>query len=130
MEDTGRITQKFLLGRGDTNDLLAVKKTIQTWTDIIRRIEDERRLEAGERENFNSADWKSMDTLISRMAGLYDLSKRIGSAIEDASSMNDDSGGDEPPEPVINDQHDLSPNDTDSNSFWRHGTGKWVIKPG
>ncbi|KAF8633937.1 hypothetical protein AX15_001121 [Amanita polypyramis BW_CC] len=82
-EDIGRISQKFLLGRGDVNDLLALSRTIYVWSNIKRRIKEEKRLEMAERPEFNWDEWKSIDTLMSRMSELHSLSNKIIDAIEE-----------------------------------------------
>ncbi|RDB28400.1 MutS 1, partial [Hypsizygus marmoreus] len=126
-EDTGRIIQKFLLGRGDTSDLLAVKRTTRIWSTIMDKVTEEKRLEAVEREHFNSDDWTSIDSLMTRMVGLHDLSRRIAMALEDT-------GPDlKVPDALEENQDDVneeSPGDTDSIVNWRFGPGKWTIKPG
>lgn len=116
VEDTGRIVQKFLLGRGDVNDLLAINTTIRTWSAIIKRIEDEKQLEALERSNFNSEEWGTLDMLMSRMSDLYDLSQRIGSALELGQYIG---GGQQSGDEL----EETSP------TMWKYGTNKWVIRP-
>ncbi|KAG5716617.1 MutS like protein [Termitomyces sp. T112] len=85
-EDTIRISQKFILGRGETADLLGIKRTIRTWTGIIKRVQHEKEMESIERSDFNIDDWASLDALISRMIPLDSLSKRISTALDDKSS--------------------------------------------
>ncbi|GLB36353.1 putative DNA-binding domain of DNA mismatch repair MUTS family protein [Lyophyllum shimeji] len=126
-EDTGRIVQKFLLGRGDTSDLLAVQRTSHIWSSIMKRVEDEKKLESIERADFREADWDSLDRLMSRMVDLGDLSERIGEALEGASLSTDESAT------IVhsnaNGDHGVVSAD-DSNVTWRYGPAKWVIKPG
>ncbi|KAF8078408.1 muts domain V-domain-containing protein [Lyophyllum atratum] len=128
-EDTGRIVQKFMLGRGDPNDLLAVKRTACIWSNIVKRIEDEKQLESVERVDFNKDDWASIDALMSGMIDLGDLSKRIGRALEGISSSTDVSTT---TEAVIgsNTDEDEAVSRDDSDIIWQYGPAKWTIKPG
>ncbi|KAK7463796.1 hypothetical protein VKT23_005735 [Stygiomarasmius scandens] len=80
-EDAGRVVQKFLLGRGDANDLLALTTSIRLWADIQRRVSHEREMEIQERPNFNPDEWSSLDILMSRMVQLETFSERIGKAL-------------------------------------------------
>ncbi|KAK0505891.1 muts domain V-domain-containing protein [Armillaria luteobubalina] len=119
LEDASRIVQKFLLGRGDTSDLLAVHTTIETWSHLKFRIERERLLEAQEREeNFSIYEWSSLDSLMTRFSDLDELGRRIGSAVERTDVDAD--------EPVLEDEVE----DAEPAFFkWRYGPSKWVIKP-
>lgn len=128
-EDTGRIVQKFSLGRGDSNDLLAVKRTTQVWAAIKKRVEEEKRLEVLERTDFNEEDWRSLDSLMSRMARLDELSARISTALEDSPPAMDESQT-PGPEPLEVNTTDSEKEPSEVNVFWPSGVGKWTIKPG
>jgi hypothetical protein len=116
-----------MLGRGDTNDLLAVKRTALLWTKIMRCIEEERQLETAERTDFNPADWENIDVLMSRMIVLDDLWTKITSALEDTSPINE-GPADEPVDADTDTSCNAIDSDSESNIFWRYG--KWTIKPG
>ncbi|KAK0208543.1 muts domain V-domain-containing protein [Desarmillaria ectypa] len=122
LEDASRIVQKFLLGRGDNSDLLAVYTTVKTWSHLKLRIGRERLLEAQERgENFCSDEWSSLDSLMARFSDLNELGRRIGSALE-----RTDINADDPNESVLEDEVE----DAEPAFFkWRYGPSKWVIKP-
>ncbi|KAG7450307.1 uncharacterized protein BT62DRAFT_991295 [Guyanagaster necrorhizus] len=122
LEDASRIVQKFLLGRGDTSDLLAVYTTVKTWSLLKLRIERERLLEAQEREeNFSPYEWSSLDSLMARFSDLDELSHRIGSALEKPDIDADESDESELEEEI---------EDAEPAFFkWRYGPSKWVIKP-
>lgn len=111
-EDTGRIVQKFLLGRGDASDLLALNTTIRSWSVIAKTVGGERRLEASERKDFNKNDWASIDALMSRVNHLHDLSEMITAALGNGQAQ------------VIDDSGEAS-----SNVVWKYGMNKWTIKP-
>lgn len=98
VEDTTRIVQRFLLGRGDPGDLVSISKTINVWSAIRKRLELEKQMESSERGFLLSEDWSSVDTLLCRMADLQDLESRIKLALRsiettDESRDDQDAGG-------------------------------------
>jgi DNA mismatch repair ATPase MutS len=129
IEDIGRIVQRFIMGRGEPSDLLAVNRTIRTWSTVINRFKEERAMEAVERNRLHEADWTSIDTLISRMTDLQDLSTRITLALDDEypSSSGDPLISED--SQVNDDKLDSAPFITEDNNLWRYGSGKWTIKP-
>ena len=130
VEDVGRIVQRFTLGRGDPNDLLAVNKTIHTWSIILNRFHEERRLEAAERSGLDEASWASLDALMARMTDPHELSKRISMALEDECVAGSEASTSNNLESSNEDKFDnVSPGDGDS-ILWRYGSVKWTIKPG
>lgn len=82
IEDTTRITQRFLLGKGDVDNLSSVQHTIEVWEAIKHKIMLEKSLEEAERSIPANESWKSLDKLLSRIADLRDLAKRISLAVE------------------------------------------------
>ncbi|KAJ7706453.1 muts domain V-domain-containing protein [Mycena rosella] len=128
-EDAGRIVQKFLLGRGDPGDLHAVNSTIHVWTALKRRIAQERvqeALEAAERrEEFEGAQWTSLDALMARMSDLQALSDRIGGALKRGE------GKDAPPAAIDSDDTDseVSLGSELPKAGWKLGNNTWTIKP-
>lgn len=83
IEDASRIVQKFLLGRGDANDLLAIRDTINITDQIKTRILQERELEL--QGNISRAeDWHYADILLDRMRDLTALAVRIDSAVDES----------------------------------------------
>jgi hypothetical protein len=97
VEDTTRIVQRFLLGRGDPSDLVSISKTINVWSAIHKRLELEKRMESSEQGFLLSEDWSSVDALLCRMADLQDLECRINLAlrnIETADESRDDQDAD------------------------------------
>ncbi|KAF8222260.1 hypothetical protein L208DRAFT_608417 [Tricholoma matsutake] len=124
VEDIGRIVQRFTMGRGDPSDLLAVNRTIRTWSTVIKRFKEERTMEAAERTSLHEACWTSVDALMSRMIDLQDLSKRITMALDDEypSSSSEDLQ-------VVDDKLESVPSINADNALWRYGPGKWMIKP-
>ncbi|KAF9457104.1 muts domain V-domain-containing protein, partial [Collybia nuda] len=127
VEDIKRITQKLILGRGNVGDLLAVNKTIRAWANIFNRISEEREMEARERNEYNPSDWGSLDALMSRMTGLDELSKRIGTALDDVTKGEYQVAGEN--EHNMIEENEVTLSDDATNGFWRPGNGKWIIKP-
>ena len=130
VEDIGRIVQRFIMGRGDSGDLLAVNRTIQVWSTVIKRFQEEKMMEAVERTRTHDADWTSLDALMSRIVDLQDLSTRITMALDDEyrSSPCDLSISEDLQ--VNDDKLEDAPALSADNTLWRYGSGKWVIKPG
>lgn len=82
-EDACRIIQRFLACRGEPKDLLAINRTIQVWTSIRNKIELEKTMERPEQDSVRGEEWFSVDTLLSKITSLHDLSTRITMALED-----------------------------------------------
>ena len=80
IEDAARIVQRFLVGRGDPGDLLGICDTIKVWTSIRDRILLERNME-GQHSSELGSEWASLDSLISRITDLSDLSRTIDLAL-------------------------------------------------
>lgn len=80
-EDATRIIQKFLLGRGDIDDLVALKRTFHAWRSLKDRFAAEKSFEKQNTKVFDQAGWSSLDTLMARMANLQWLAERIEAAV-------------------------------------------------
>ncbi|EJT98879.1 hypothetical protein DACRYDRAFT_82640 [Dacryopinax primogenitus] len=83
IEDASRIVQKFLLGRGDANDLLAIRDTINVTDQIKARVLQERELELQE-SGKRAEEWYYADILLDRMRNLTPLAERIDSAVDES----------------------------------------------
>ncbi|EJD55180.1 hypothetical protein AURDEDRAFT_93889 [Auricularia subglabra TFB-10046 SS5] len=128
VEDASRIVQRFLLGRGDADDLAAIRDTIALWARIKARIELERALDT---QAHPADNWADIDMLLGKMKDLGDLVRRIdlavydrtgartiGSAVDDAEEGEDDeveAGAEE---------------DVTASPALLTGTFKHTIKPG
>lgn len=86
VEDTSRVVQKFVLGRGNVGDLSSICLTIKVWTSIKERIEQERAIERAKLENPLSDEWAGVDALLERMTDLAPLATRIAFALVDQQS--------------------------------------------
>ena len=81
-EDTSRIVQKLLLGRGSFPDLTAICSTIDTWKAIKDRILMEKQVVEGREEGpVDETEWTSIHALMDRMANLEWLANRIRSSL-------------------------------------------------
>lgn len=82
VDDIRRICQRFLLGRGDFSDLIAIQSTIQTWGSLKKRVQQEKVME--DIEALGSPDvsgWTTLDALFLRMNDLTSFFDKINSAI-------------------------------------------------
>jgi DNA mismatch repair ATPase MutS len=86
VEDASRIVQKFLLGRGDSDDLVAIKRTIQVWEALKMRLLSEKLHEVKHERPQSHDEWSSVDALMSKMADLSYLANRIDAVLEDNSN--------------------------------------------
>jgi len=82
MDDVSRLCQRFLLGRADFNDLIAIKSAIGAWETMKQNCLNERLLEATEnRLPLYSKEWASLESLLQRMDDLTNLHNKISEAI-------------------------------------------------
>ncbi|KIM33811.1 hypothetical protein M408DRAFT_85594 [Serendipita vermifera MAFF 305830] len=79
IEDTARIVQKFLAGRGAPDDLRKIGAAISHWETFRTRLELERKMEVVEQGAL--IEWECMDKLLSKMVSLQGLSEKISGAI-------------------------------------------------
>lgn len=129
-DDTGRIVQKLILGRGSCSDLLSLNKTIEVWTSIQDSAKEEKSMEIKERGQFNEEEWQSLEALLARMGDLRNLSSEIKRALEydceqeQEIQENDDLERDE--------NADTDPVDRPAEpaaAVWRYNHDKWIFKP-
>lgn len=122
IDDTGRLTQKFLAGRGDPSDLIAVSRTIRIWSKISAMLAAEKFQEARERQDHNPRDWTDLDVLMSRMHGLSELTNTIDSALG-----ND--GEEEQSVDLASDDNNVSEDEPTQLLNWKLSNNRWSIKP-
>lgn len=131
MEDASRITQKFLLGRGDISDLSSLHATITAWTAVRRRMELERTMEQQERGTIQVEDWSSVTALMARLNDMQALAKRIGLAVHlnstTASTSDELETPEEDSEEDIAEDVSLSPPPKSKHSF-SFNNMDWAIK--
>ena len=117
VDDTSRIVQKFLLGRGDTSDLHAICTTIRLSTSIKERIELEKKMEHEERGVIVQQEWAAIDALMLKLHGLHDLIGRIQNAVMRTSASNT---------PLLPEGMDTDESNGREDTFVAAG---WSIKP-
>ena len=82
VDDVGRLCQRFLLGRADFGDLVAINKSIETWSTLKKNCEHERSMEVSEqRSPIHQIEWESLESVFDRMTDLSELSDKISKAV-------------------------------------------------
>ena len=124
VDDVGRLCQKFLLGRADFTDLVAIHASIQVWTDLSTQFQQEKSAESMERqESLVHDEWNALDTLFSQMSGLDALSSRISKAVFADVGNSKACDADDTDENVISEEMALQALFPDKGNY------KWVINP-
>lgn len=132
MEDTSRIVQRFLIGRGDTSDLAAIRSTILLWSVIKKRFDLERKMEQSEKGVIDDKEWSSLNALLHRMSDLSSLAGRINLAISRAPAADASE-----PDVVDNEEDQVLPSTASSTEtkgvktkyIFNYGQNNWTIKP-
>ncbi|KAG9000887.1 DNA mismatch repair ATPase msh1 [Tulasnella sp. JGI-2019a] len=81
-EDATCIVQKFLLGKGDTEDLLAIRDTIRVWNEMREMTESE--LYNITHTNIARADRDILGQFIRKLADLQKLASKITLAVDES----------------------------------------------
>ncbi|KAH8100583.1 muts domain V-domain-containing protein [Cristinia sonorae] len=116
VQDVTRVIQKFLLGRGDLDDLVSVQRTIGRWDAVRRRVDLEWDAELQERDIVNDQDWKCLHSLLSRLSDLHALAERIATVVVRRSNVSDNNISSDSETEVA---ATVSP----------YGAGEWSIRP-
>jgi hypothetical protein len=112
-----------LLGRADFPDLGAIHASIEVWTNLSKRFEQEKDAESKERQKYPiHDDWKTLDTLFFQMSNLNALFNRISKALFPDSGDTKTCDADETDENIIDEEMTTS-------LFPDKGNYKWVINP-
>jgi hypothetical protein len=74
--------QKFLLGRGNTDDVAVISMAISVWSNVKRKLSFERERHVKEGNRSSEREWTSLDALISRMEDLPGLERKIRASME------------------------------------------------
>ena len=121
IDDVTRVVQKFLLERGNTDDVAAISTAISAWSIIKSRLSLERELDFN-REDFDSErEWASIDALISRMEDLPELGRKIQASMDGPPTRLESSTETAEDDAII--AHELSADDK-----WQQGY-RWSINP-
>jgi DNA mismatch repair ATPase MutS len=81
-DDVARVLQKFLLGRGNTDDVVAVNTAISVWSFVRTRLSLERKLHTKEGDRNLKREWAAIDALLSQMEDLPELERKIQASMD------------------------------------------------
>lgn len=128
-EDVARILQRLILNRGDHDNLLSIKHTIDIWTQFKTRMELEKRSEKRESSREQN-EWDVFDSLLSGIVDLSQLSSRIEKALtlhEKGSTTNSLSVEEDNLDEILD--VDPQPELTDKNDLLNRDQIKWTVHP-
>ncbi|PVG04677.1 putative MSH1-DNA mismatch repair protein, mitochondrial [Serendipita vermifera] len=119
IEDTARIVQKFLAGKGAPSHLRDIATAISSWEALRQRFVLERNMEAQERGRL--IGWQRLDALLSNMVSLKELNEKISTAVDVTQEAEEVlEAEDETLDPMVATTTPKSPS---------LGVFKWTIKP-
>jgi DNA mismatch repair ATPase MutS len=82
--DVSRIVQRFILRKGDKEDLIAIKDAVHMWTLIQKRVSCEpEHVSSPSIGNGQMEDWGKLEALIGRMKDLMVLARHISDIIDE-----------------------------------------------
>ena len=81
IEDTARIVQKFLSGRGVPDDLADLRDAIDLWEELRKRMVLEHDMECMEHGRLRD-DWGNVQALLNKMKPMHALCERITKAVD------------------------------------------------
>jgi DNA mismatch repair ATPase MutS len=81
--DVARVLQKFLLGRGNTDDVVAISTAISVWSFVRTRLSLEQKLRTKEGDRNLEGEWAPIDALLSQMEDLPELERKIQASMDD-----------------------------------------------
>jgi hypothetical protein len=76
------VVQKFLLGRGNTEDVAVISTAISVWSNVKSRLSLERELHFEKGDHDSEREWASIDALISRMVDLPEFERKIQASMD------------------------------------------------
>jgi DNA mismatch repair ATPase MutS len=82
IDDVARVLQKFLLGRGNTDDVVAISTAISVWSFVRTRLSLERKLHTKEGDRNLRREWVAIDALLSQMEDLPELERKIQASMD------------------------------------------------
>jgi DNA mismatch repair ATPase MutS len=83
IDDVARVLQKFLLGRGNTDDVAAISTAISVWSFVRARLSLEQKLHPKEGDRILEREWAAIDALVSQMEDLPELERKIQASMDD-----------------------------------------------
>ena len=82
-DDVARVLQKFLLGRGNTDDVVAISSAISVWSFVRRRLSLERKVHTKEGDLNLEREWAAVNGLLSQIEDLPELERKIEASMDD-----------------------------------------------
>jgi DNA mismatch repair ATPase MutS len=124
IEDTARIVQKFLSGRGAPDDLADLRDAIDLWEELRKRMVLEHDMEYLEHGALRH-DWGNVQALLNKMKPMRDLCERITMAVDRQAieETTDES-------PVEEDPFVASAAPLTREQLFPTNLYRWSIKPG
>lgn len=124
IEDTARIVQKFLSGRGAPDDLADLRDAIDLWEELRKRMVLERDMEIIERGTL-AHDWGNVDALLNKMKPMNALCERITTAVDRQTTEEKTNESVEEEDPFVASAVPLIREQLFPTNIYR-----WSIKPG
>lgn len=81
-DDVARVLQKFLLGRGNTEDIVAISVAISVWSFVRTRLSLERKLHTKNGDRNLEREWAAIDALLSQLEDTPELEKKIQASMD------------------------------------------------
>ena len=123
IDDVARVVQKFLLGRGNTDDIVAIRNSISVWSFVKSRLSLERKLYSKEGDCDSKREWGGVDALISRIEDLPELEGKIQASMDADPTRLENSL-----EPERAEEDTISPQELSIEDKWQQGY-RWSINP-
>ena len=122
IDDVARVVQKFLLGRGNTNDIVAISNAISVWSFVKSTLSLEQKLRSKEGDRNWEREWAGIDVLISRIEDLPELKGKIEASMDgDPTRLENTSA------PESAEEDTILPQEL-SEDKWQQGY-RWSINP-
>jgi hypothetical protein len=119
VDDVARVVQKFLLGRGNTDDVLTIGTAISVWSFVKSRLSLDRKLHSKEGDYDSERKWAGVHALISRLEDLPELERKIRTSIDPTRLGNS---------PESTEEDTTSPQEPSTEDKWQLGC-RWTINP-
>jgi DNA mismatch repair ATPase MutS len=119
VDDVARVVQKFLLGRGNTDDVLTIGTAISVWSFVKSRLSLERKLHSKEGDHDSEREWACIHALISQIEDLPGLERKIQASMDPTrlgSSLES------------TEEDTISPQELSAEDKWQLGH-RWTINP-
>ena len=120
-DDVMRVVQKFLLGRGNADDVASISAAISTWSFVRSRLSLEKELHLKKGDCDLEREWLDIDALISRMEDVSGLERKIQVSMDGIPTRL---GG----SPETTEEGAITTQEPSAEDKWQQGY-RWRIKP-